>query len=901
MTVFKKNSSNFPLVILVSDFTSLALALVESLENNFCRVAVMSEDTDHWQKAFQKNNRNNLTSLFAKNFTPDLNEVNYLIYLYYSPVNANNERNFTTFQKKINLTKNLSVKYKPKTLFVFPYSQDKEVHSFISTQVKNIFADKNIYSGILYLGDVISLERETEKSFLLEKSVTDKMLTATSSEQLFYPISLEMTVEKIIKSLYSLGVYGKKTAIISKAFKAKDLQQILKKIGIKIDLQFENSKQENIQANVDEKMYLEENVEILIKNALGVIDTGFIEKDFYVKKIDGSNIKTPVVPKVKSRLKFTNTIVNFFKKWRVGIITLILLIFLSPFIFLTMSGIILFGGKKLFTSGNLKGSRVGLKTSLGLSRATGLYSMFLAKAPWIGNPYQQIFDLSEVLQKLNLIGLSGISSIESLFVLSSVVVGKEDYDFKTCSQQLFFELDLLSKELGFAQAEIQELEPLPTKITNIILGDIKINLWREKIMQMQKLSAEADIFFGKEKRVTYLILFQNNSILRATGGLIESFGLVTFNNGKFENMEIYDASSVDKNLVGIVEPSMAIKKYLNETEWYLRDSNWNADFPTSAAKAEWFLDKGMGRAVDGVVAFDIEFIKLILDKAGGVDLENVDGLVNSKNMHEVFGNFSQNNNYPELSGESSYTNLIRAVFSRDINFDNLANYKFMKSAYKNLNHKNVQLFLHDRNSQRVLAELNWDGAVRGETCFDNCYSDFLNLTESNVGDNSSHLIAEELELAIFLEEGLIKRKLTVFLENLGETSYEAYFRVLGNADSGFGQVEVFGTELKESLIPEVFAVSGYKEAGVLVEILPQETKAIIFSWESGSELNFNEEGKYTLYWRKQAGSNDRLVDMKVNVPGNVKIKEGGVLGLTEDGLYSYNTKLLEDFTASILW
>ena len=48
-----------------------------------------------------------------------------------------------------------------------------------------------------------------------------------------------------------------------------------------------------------------------------------------------------------------------------------------------------------------------------------------------------------------------------------------DYDFKICSRQLFFELDSLSKELGFAQAEIQELESLPTKITNIILGEGK--------------------------------------------------------------------------------------------------------------------------------------------------------------------------------------------------------------------------------------------------------------------------------------------------------------------------------------------------------------------------------------------------------------------------------------------
>jgi hypothetical protein len=902
MTASKKDSSNLPLVILVSDFSPLALALVELLEEKLCRVAVMSEDFDSWEKAFQENGSKNLSTLLVKKTAPCFSEVNYLICLYYPLVGVHCKEDFGLLQKKINLTKNFSINYKPKTLFIFPYLQDKEAHSFLSAQVESIFVDKDIYSGVLYLGDVI-LQKESVGDFLLgnllKKSTADKVLTAHSSEQLFYPISLELTVQEIVKSLYSLGVYGKKTAIISKPLRIKDLQQIFIKMGAEIDLRNEKDKQENIQADVDEKTYLEEDGEMLIRKALGVIGMELKEEDFLVKK---NNTTFGDEEMVKSEpKKEIQKVSNFFRRWRVGIVTLVLLIFLSPFLFLTMGGVALLAGKELFLSGDLRSSRVGLKTSLVLTRATGQYCLLLSKAPLINKPYQQIADLAWVLQKLSAAGLGGISAVEYLIDLSSAVVGEENYDLKTHSRQLFFELDSLYQELGFAQAEIQELESLPQKITSIILGDIKINLWREKILQMQKLSAEADALFGKEKETVYLVLFQNNSILRATGGLIESFGLATFSNGKLESFEIYDTSFIDRNLQGIVEPPMAIKEHLNETRWYLRDSNWSSDFPTSAAKAEWFLDKGMGRAVDGVIAFDLEFIKLILDKAGDVNLKNKDGLVNSESVYGVVGNFSRGDSYPELNEESFYTNLARAVFSKNVSFDNLGNLKFIKNVYENFNRKNIQLFLHNKNAQRALAELNWDGAVRGEVCSGNCYSDFLNLIESSTGSSHSHSITEELELSVSLEEGLIKRKLIVFLENPGDASYEAHLRVLVNADSGFDQVEIVGTEFKENLTPEVFATKGYKEAGVLVEILPKETKAIVFNWESGSELNFSREGEYALYWRKQAGVIDRLINIEVDIPEKMKVKDGQLFSLTEDGLYGYNTKLLEDFTTSILW
>ncbi|MBU0569834.1 DUF4012 domain-containing protein, partial [Patescibacteria group bacterium] len=718
----------------------------------------------------------------------------------------------------------------------------------------------------------------------------------------------------ILKCLYSLSAYGKKTAIISNPISAERILSVLKSAYPENGFSFVNGAKKTTQADVDETEFVDEDGVGLIKNKVEII----WERMGGKKDLDGDTLVFPKIPlntcradkesvflkavdKKGKYLKVPLLPFRSLKKWRAKIVTIFLLVFLLPALMLMASVVFFLLGKRAFMAGNVKVAKPIFNTILVIANVTARYSDCLSEIPMAGIIYQQVEDSAEILKKTSEIGLGGIDIVNNLLNLSESVVQKGDYDLTNQSRKIFFGLELLYKQLGFLQAEMRYLEFLPEKIAGVILGDIDVVSVREKVLYIQKLAEELPALLGENKKVSYMILFQNNTILRSTGGSIETFGLVSFDDGKFEGLEIFDSSQVDRNLQGAVDPPSPIKKYFNETKWYLRDSNRSSDFPTSAAKAEWFLDKGMGRAVDGVIALDLEFIKLILDKVGGINLENTNVMMDKDNVYEIVGSFSQDDNYPKLDKESSYTNFVRAVFAKSANLGDLGKVKFLQSVLNSLNQKNIQLFSHGKNTQRALAELNWDGAVRRAVCQNNCYSDFIGLTEVNVGGGNSNLIAGELELSVSLEEGLIKRKLIVFLENPTDDFYKAYFQVLTNADSGFGQVETVGTEFKESLTPEVYAAKGYKEAGVLVEILPKETKAIIFNWESGSELNFSEEGEYALFWRKQAGAVARLIDINIYVPESVEIKDSQDFGLTNEGSYGYNTKLLKDFSTNILW
>jgi hypothetical protein len=116
-------------------------------------------------------------------------------------------------------------------------------------------------------------------------------------------------------------------------------------------------------------------------------------------------------------------------------------------------------------------------------------------------------------------------------------------------------------------------------------------------------------FEGKKK---YLLLFQNNMELRPGGGFIGSYGLLDVEKGDMTKFQIYDVYDADGKLTDHIEPPYPLRRYLGASHWYLRDSNFAVDFPTSAAQASNFLQLETGERVDGVIAIDTDFLRNML-------------------------------------------------------------------------------------------------------------------------------------------------------------------------------------------------------------------------------------------------------------------------------------------------
>ena len=150
-----------------------------------------------------------------------------------------------------------------------------------------------------------------------------------------------------------------------------------------------------------------------------------------------------------------------------------------------------------------------------------------------------------------------------------------------------------------------------------VLENYGINLSQLRAVILRSRQAVDDLptLLGLIKPINYLVLIQDNHELRASGGFIEGLALISVVGGHISDVQLLSSFTADAQMKGSVEPP-DLKKSLGESNWYFRDSNWEADFPIVAQKAAWFVAKQLNRQIDVVVATNTSSLPSLLDIVG---------------------------------------------------------------------------------------------------------------------------------------------------------------------------------------------------------------------------------------------------------------------------------------------
>lgn len=127
---------------------------------------------------------------------------------------------------------------------------------------------------------------------------------------------------------------------------------------------------------------------------------------------------------------------------------------------------------------------------------------------------------------------------------------------------------------------------------------------------------------GEDGEQRYLLVVQNNSEIRATGGLPGSASVVTAADGKVELGFQGDALDVDAG-------SGAVADFLPGEEQVFgpllvsdfRDTNFTPDFPRAAGLMTDFADRSSGAPLDGVVSVDPVLLSKVLRSTGPVTVD----------------------------------------------------------------------------------------------------------------------------------------------------------------------------------------------------------------------------------------------------------------------------------------
>jgi nucleoside-diphosphate-sugar epimerase len=444
----------------------------------------------------------------------------------------------------------------------------------------------------------------------------------------------------------------------------------------------------------------------------------------------------------------------------------------------------------------------------------------------------------------------------------------------------------------------------------IMAGEYKTQV--DQGREVIKLAPEILGLDGKQR--DYMILFQNDSELRPTGGFIGSYGILSFKGGKLINLEIKDIYEADGQLKGHVEPPWEIKKHLGEANWFMRDANWKADFVKSAADIQWFLEKETGKKVNGVIGIDLEVAKAMLKATGEIYVPDFKEKINDGNLYEQAEFYAETKFFPGSTQKASFLGALGKQLFEEVKSLNAEKRLVLVQSFLNLLETNdLQLAINETETAKRLMDLNWDGRVYNGKCSgENCVMDYWYAVEANVGVNkANYFVKRSMEESTEITTTSINRILKINYENTAKNSewpggdYKNYMRLYLPKDVDVSQISVM--DGNDTSIKKVYGsdeitireVDGKKEVGFLV-MVPVLKKRILEIRYSSQVDNSGKTFTYMKYIQKQPGTGETGIVSLITFPDNWQPLQVEPAASLVGGKLLFNQKLDEDIKMGVV-
>jgi len=343
---------------------------------------------------------------------------------------------------------------------------------------------------------------------------------------------------------------------------------------------------------------------------------------------------------------------------------------------------------------------------------------------------------------------------------------------------------------------------------------------------------------GMESPRTYLILFQNNTELRPGGGFIGSYGLLSLEKGKVQSFSIHDVYDADGQLKGHVEPPFPIRRYLPSVHLYLRDSNFDVDYPKNAYIAAILLQQELNQQVDGVIAVDLSFVRSIVESLGNVYVPEYQETVTANNMFLLTENHAEKNFFPGSTQKKDFLRSLFIAIQTKLANENSMGIGFLGHMLQAIQEKHVLFAFSDQSAQELFTANGFSSSLwDSRTEKNNTINDFLGINEANLGINKvNYWIHREVSQQVAIsDKGEIVGQSTVKFTNTSTGvwpggGYKNYLRFILPQGTILKNVIINGQEqvlTPAATDPIIYEASNFViPAGLEVEHTVEDTKEL---------------------------------------------------------------------------
>lgn len=786
------------------------------------------------------------------------------------------------------LISNIYIGDRPKDDFEKPFSHN-EAQRFAEALVLEYGRKNKVDVRILRLGDVygprMTFLPDSPLAQFIKQAIYQKSLEILSRpEKLVFPVFIEDAVAGIEKTMFAGAAQLKTTSVSGSATTLLSLQEVAKKIqGRELP---KTELEKGLQKTLDWFLQKQERIPQA---------TSRKPDDFWDKKeaaVDGRK-----------------------KIWLGPTILLILLFwfFILPFVEIGAGVFALSFGKKAILTQDTKMGLFWVRKATPLFRWAKEGFLTWNMVPGLGKESVRFSKNAQALEGLAVLGEAAARTLIYAKDIGVGFFGKEPFSAKEQSQVLSAELQKIENQLAFLEADLGQ--------NNFRVGFPFLSLWEEEIdlaglrqtaQALGVISANLSELTGEDGQKKYLLLFENNAELRPGGGFIGSFAIATFEKGRLLGLDVQDVYSADGQLKGHVEPPPAIKEHLGEANWYLRDSNWSPDFPTSATRAAWFIEKELGQVVDGVIAVDLEFTKMVLAETGKVELPDFNETITSGNLYEKAQFAAEGDFFPGSRAKKNFlAGLARALLARFTDEPEKNLLAGARAIFWALGTRHATVWTTNREINNALRQGLWDGGIRNVFCAQTkkaCLADYLQAVEANLGVNkANYFLDRAYSLEILVGPQKVSHTLTVSYKNNSQAGvwpggdYKNYLRLFVPKGANFISATLLneGTGKREELEIDKEEEAGKAIAGTLLVVPAGESRQLSVAWEF--PFGFANKGELLFLWQKQMGTPEDPVWLRISLPGEYRIDAGPAPSLTELSSVGYNTVLDKDLFINLSW
>ena len=410
------------------------------------------------------------------------------------------------------------------------------------------------------------------------------------------------------------------------------------------------------------------------------------------------------------------------------------------------------------------------------------------------------------------------------------------------------DLTTLRGTLAAIDADSSELSPILSSLG----GGVDSNAYLALTAQSKGAQKFLDAFipwisFGAPHHV--LVMLQNPSEIRPTGGFLGSYADVTIASGTIVGISVHDVVDADAAFTRNIVPPKPLQ--LEVTRWRPADANWFFDFPTSASETLAFFNQSSLYSTgtpyfDAVIAVSSDVVGDLLKVAGPITVSSTKTTFTSDNFLVQIQKIVQAGQASSATYPKQVLRDLMGELSAKLASPSDADKKELIDMASNwITEKDIVAYSSDSTIENFLEAYGAAGDIYESP--QNFNGDYLAIVDANVnGEKSDLYVSEKINWTSQIgADGTFTDNLSIGRKHAGDTSPYWWYRAQNQV---YLQAFVPGGSLltnesgglQKTIYPKVnYAAHGYSTDPLVAAI--ESSTQVFFSYPAVTE--HEEDGK----------------------------------------------------------